>query len=160
MNSQKIYTISEKKLIGRKINMSFSENKTTDLWKSFMPEHKKIKNRVGEEFFSVEIYNPAFFDDFSSKNEFEKWACVEVSDFDNIPDGMESLVIPEGLYGVFLHKGYAKNGEKTYNYIFNEWLPKSGYKLDNRPHMAVMGEKYQNNSPNSEENIYVPILKL
>jgi AraC family transcriptional regulator len=29
--------------------------------------------------------------------------------------------------------------------------------LDQRPHVEVMGEKYKNNDPDSEEEIWIPI---
>ena len=38
-----------------------------------------------------------------------------------------------------------------------EWLPNSGYEIDNRPHFQVMGETYKNGSPDSEEDFYVPL---
>lgn len=37
------------------------------------------------------------------------------------------------------------------------WLPASDYNLDNRPHFEVLGEKYKNNDPTSEEEIWIPI---
>ena len=39
-------TINEKKLVGQRLKMSMSGNKTADLWKKFMPERDKIKNSV------------------------------------------------------------------------------------------------------------------
>ncbi len=40
--------------------------------------------------------------------EFDKWAAVEVSGFDNVPDGMDTLAAPAGLYAVFQFEGPAK----------------------------------------------------
>lgn len=147
----------ERKLIGKRLIMSFSENKTKELWHSFMPQKSEITNIIGPELYSVEIYEIGFFENFNLANKFEKWAAVEVSDFENIPNGFEKLIINDGLYAVFLHKGFAKDGMKTYNYIFNTWLPAADYKLDNRPHFAIMGNKYDNNSGDSEEEIWMPI---
>jgi len=48
-------------------------------------------------------------------------------------------------------------GPKTYNYIFQEWLPNSDFKLNHRPHFAVMGEKYKRNNPDSKEELWLPI---
>ncbi len=53
--------------------------------------------------------------------------------------------------------GPASKGPETYRNIFETWLPASGYVLDNRPHFAVMGEKYRNEDPDSEEEIWIPI---
>ncbi len=154
---QRIASSPTKKLIGQKTTLSFSENKTFALWNKFMPRKKEIKNVIGSELFSVEIYPDNFFSVFNPITPFEKWAAVEVSENETVPTEMESLIIQEGWYAVFIHKGLASDGPITYNYIFKEWLPQSEYELDNRPHMAIMGEKYKNDSPDSEEEIWIPV---
>jgi AraC family transcriptional regulator len=122
-----------------------------------MPRQKTITNNIGLELYSVEIYQPNFFNNFDPAAVFEKWAAVEVKNFDVVPDHMESLIIPSGLYAVFVHKGPASEGPKTYQYILGTWLPKAEFLLDNRPHFALMGEKYKNNDPTSEEELWIPI---
>jgi AraC family transcriptional regulator len=153
----RIEVLKEKKLIGNRARMSFTNNKTFELWRSFMPRRKEIGNNVGAELYSVEVYDPSFFDQFDAGAEFEKWAVVEVTDFNTVPAGMETLVFPTGLYAVFLHKGPASEGAKTYRYIFATWLPGSDYVVDARPHFAVMGEKYKKDDPASEEEIWIPV---
>jgi AraC family transcriptional regulator len=152
-----IETIEEIKLIGKRLRMSFSENKTPEMWRRFMPRRKEILDVASEKLFSVEVYPPNFFDRFDPHALFEKWAAVEVTHFNHVPTGMEMLTIPSGLYAIFLHKGAANEAERTYRYIFEEWLPTSGYILDARPHFAVMDERYKGDDPNSQEDIYIPI---
>ncbi len=146
-----------KLLAGKRIKMSFAENKTFGLWQSFMPIRNTIGNGVGTELYSIEIYPPDFFKGLNPAAFFEKWAAVEVTDFDSLPADMETLATPGGLYAVFNYKGLASDAPAFYQYIFNSWLPTSGYQLDNRPHFAVMGEKYKNNDPNSEEELWIPV---
>jgi AraC family transcriptional regulator len=153
----KFEVLKEKKLIGKRIKMSFSDNKTLELWQSFMPLRKTITNNIGLELYSVEIYHPHFFDNFDPTAIFDKWAAIEVKDFNAVPAGMEQVLIPGGLYAVFVHKGPASEGPKTYQYIFGTWLPNAKFLLDNRPHFALMGEKYKNNDPASEEELWIPI---
>ncbi|MEZ5427579.1 MAG: GyrI-like domain-containing protein [Pyrinomonadaceae bacterium] len=153
----RIETLTEKKLVGRSIKMSFADNRTSDLWRGFMPRRKEIRNNIGEELYSIEIYPPFHFDNFDPNAEFEKWAAVEVESFEPVPDGMEKLVLPSGLYAVFIHRGPAGEGEKTYRYIFENWMPNSDFSLDDRPHFAKMGEKYRNDDPDSEEEIWIPV---
>lgn len=156
----RIETISEKKLIGKSIRMSFINDRTRELWQFLMPRRKEIKNNVNDELISLEVYNDTnFFENFDPSNEFDKWAAIEVSDYNTIPEGMEKLIVPEGSYAVFIHKGPANEGPLTYNYIFGTWIPNSEYKLDNRPHFAVMAEKYKREERDSEEEIWIPIQK-
>jgi AraC family transcriptional regulator len=155
-----IKDLKEIKLAGRKARMSFANNKTRELWQSFMPGRKEIKNIIGAGRYSVEVYNDTeFFINFNPEREFEKWAVVRVNDFDNLPDGMEALTIPAGKYAVFIYKGRPGEAEGTYRYILGTWLPGSEYKLDDRPHFAYMGERYKGDDPDSEEEIWIPVKK-
>jgi AraC family transcriptional regulator len=144
-------------LIGKRIRMSLTVNRTYELWKDFMPERARVPNQVGRELYSAEVYPSGFFISFDPGAEFEKWAAVHVNSPEEVPEGMESLVIPAGLYAVFIHRGPASEGPVTYRYIFENWLPASGFNLDDRPHFALMGEKYRKDSPDSEEEIWIPV---
>lgn len=153
----RIELLAEKKLVGIRMKMSFSGNTTGDLWRSFMPRRKEILNKTGTELYSMQLYPHLYFDNFSPDREFEKWAAVEVNDFDSIPHGMEKFTLPEGTYAVFLYKGAASAAAGTFQYIFGTWLPGSEYTLDNRPHFEILGERYKNESPDSEEELWIPI---
>ena len=97
------------------------------------------------------------FNESISFKEFEKWAAVEVSDFDKIPDGMEPYALKGGLYAVFIYKGLPSDFSNTAMYIFGTWVPSSEYELDDREHFYLMGDKYKNNDPSSEEEVWIPI---
>jgi len=153
----RIEILAEKKLVGKRMNMTFSDNKTVDLWRGFMPGREEIKNKIGTELYSMQIYPRLFFDNFNPDAEFEKWATVEVKDFDTIPDGMETFTMPGGTYAVFLYKGASSAASDTFRYIFGTWLLNSEYTLDHRPHFEILGEKYKNESPDSEEELWIPI---
>ena len=106
----------------------------------------------------MQIYDKSLdFKDFNQNTEFEKWAAIEVTDFNIIPNEMESYTLISGLYAVFVHKGPANEFQKTFQFIFGQWLPSSEYILDNRAHFELLGEKYKNNDPNSEEEVWIPI---
>lgn len=151
-----IRTLAEKKLIGIRIQMSISNNLTGKLWKTFMSKRKEIANHISSDLISMQVYKPSHFVNFNPQNEFEKWATAEVSDSNQIPLGMESFCIETGLYAVFNYKGLSSD-KRIFQYIFTSWLPTSKYVLDNRPHFEILGEKYRNNDPNSEEEIWIPI---
>tara|TARA_B100001758_G_scaffold242940_1_gene251970 strand:- start:768 stop:1244 length:477 start_codon:yes stop_codon:yes gene_type:complete len=152
----RIEKLDEKKLIGQKITISYSENKTGQIWGEFAPRIKEIQNLVTEYKISMQIYPPKYHDQFKPNQEFEKWAAVEVKDFEMIPSGMKSFILKEGLYAVFDYKG-SSSDNLIFQYIFSEWLPKSKYILDNRPHFEILDSKYRNNDINSEEEIWIPI---
>lgn len=150
-------TIDEKKLVGLRLSMSFANYNVGKLWQAFMPRRKEIKNNLSSDLISMVIYKPNHFEDFKPTNEFERWAAVEVTDFYNVPTEMETFVLPSGKYAVFHHKGDTKEFTKTFQFILSTWLPNSVYALDNRAHFEVLGDKYRNNDPISEEEIWIPI---
>ncbi|KAF0194489.1 MAG: transcription activator effector binding protein [Bacteroidetes bacterium] len=147
-----------RELVGLRMSMSFAGNLTPLLWRSFMPRRKEIVNNLNSDLISMQDYGKAMdFRNFDVHARFDKWAVAEVADFTVVPEGMESYVLPAGLYAVFFHKGAASTGEATFRYIFETWMPSSGYVPDNRPHFEVLGAKYRNNDPDSEEEIWIPV---
>ncbi|MGB8704819.1 MAG: GyrI-like domain-containing protein [Gillisia sp.] len=156
----RIEELEETRLVGKGSEMNFSGNKTRELWEGFMPNLKKVKNREDDKLYSVEIYNdPFFFENFDPEKKYEKWAGVKVSNLQNIPEGLEKLVIPQGKYAVFNYKGKPGDAEGTYRYIFRDWLPNSEFSLDDRPHLAIMEAKYKKDDPNAEEELWIPVKK-
>ena len=156
----KTQTLPKKKLVGmlRKMTFATIPQETPMLWKQFMPLHKDINNRKDNNFYSLQVYDSLLkMDEVKGTDSFTKWALVEVSDFENITESMEKFVLEGGLYAVFLHKGLGSEFTKTMSYIFGDWLPKSEYKIDNRPHFELLGATYKNNHPDSEEEVWIPI---
>jgi AraC family transcriptional regulator len=154
----RIENLTERKLIGIRMKMSFDDNQTFKLWQSFMPRRKEIKNNLTTELVSMQVYPHSFDFTFSNlRAEFEKWAAIEVADFKTIPSEMETYILTGGHYAVFDYKGLSTD-TKIFEYIFGTWLPHSkNYLLDDRPHFEILGDKYKNNDPNSEEEIWIPI---
>jgi len=153
----KIETLKEKKLVGKRLTMTFDNNQTLKLWQSFMPRRKEITNIVSADLISMQIYPHSFDFTFADPgSEFEKWAAIEVADFRRIPEEMETYILPGGLYAIFHYKG-SSTDTGIFQYIFETWLPGSNYMADNRPHFEVLGEKYKNNDPSSEEEIWIPV---
>ncbi|WP_417444814.1 GyrI-like domain-containing protein [Joostella sp.] len=153
----RIETIDKIVLVGKYLEMSIAENKTGTLWGSFMPEAFKIKNRVGADYFSVEEYDEDYFKEFVPTKNFKKWATVRVSIAEEVPQEFATLIVPKGKYAVFTYKGKSSEAFKAYQYIFGEWLSSTKNVLDHRPHFAIMGAKYKNDDPTSEEEIWIPI---
>lgn len=156
----RIEKLEARQLVGMRLQMSFAQNRTAELWRSFMPRRKEISFRIEPDLYSLQTYPLGFFEPFNPTTPFEKWAAIEVTDASNIPGGMELFLLPPGLYAVFLYKGPASEGAKAFQYIMGSWLPQSGYMLDQRPHFEKLGEKYRNDSADSEEEIWIPVRKI
>ena len=157
----RITDIDEQYLIGRKILTTMVKDETKELWQSFKRRLSEIEGRVNENFYSVQVY-PADLDisSFTPNTEFEKWAAVAVSNLSPLPDGMDQLTIPSGLYAVFIHKGPLTTFNKTIGYIFQEWLPSSEFDFDHRPQFEIMDHRYMGPlDEESQEEVWIPIKK-
>ncbi|MGB6269131.1 MAG: GyrI-like domain-containing protein, partial [Olleya sp.] len=128
----KIVTTKDILIVGVKDSLTFITNAqgTGDLARQFMPKRHLIKNRVGTEKFSIQVYDGFDFKNRTPHTEYEKWVGVEVSNFDTIPEGMETLIIEAGNYAVFNYKGKPEGFIEAWQYTHTNWLPNSKYQLD------------------------------
>lgn len=123
-----------------------------------MTRQHEIKYRTGPDLISMQVYtSDQDFSMYNPEQEFEKWAAVEVEKFGSVPDGMETFVLESGLYAVFDYKGTPHEAQSFFQHIFGSWLPESGHVPDHRPHFEILGTKYRNNDPESEEEIWIPV---
>jgi AraC family transcriptional regulator len=156
MIEPEIREIPNRQFVGMSLKMSLSANQTRELWRSFISRRAEIQHAVSNDLVSLQTYDPMHFIQFDPAREFEKWALAEVSSLSDIPEGMKPFLLPCGKYAVFSYKG--KSGDSSiFHFIFSQWLPSSDYELDGRPHFEVLGSKYRNNDPESEEDIWIPV---
>ena len=155
----RVEDIGERRLVGIKIRTSIAENRNRELWQTFKPLARTVRGRASTDFYSVEVFDEAAtFENFTPETQFEKWAAVDVSNFDNVPSEMETLTL-SGEYAIFLHTGLPSDFPATSRYIFGEWIPASEYAVDQRPHFEIMTADYLPDDPEATEEIYVPVIK-
>jgi len=150
-----IENLPQKKLVGKRMRMSRSDDRTVALFRSFKPHLGLIEGKLNATIWCLQVYEGAL--NFNIDAYFDKWAAVEVNDAAMFPPEMEKFTIPEGLYAVILLQGIHTEALKTLVDFYQNWLSQSPYILDNRPHFQIMGEKYHPLSPDSEEEAWIPI---
>lgn len=151
-----IKTAQEIKLLGIRRSMSLAQFSIAELWSAFMPRRSEIAHCKSNDLFSIACYPPDYFESYSPFSTFERWAAVEVSDFECVPAGLEAFTLSGGLYAVFRVKGL-NSDHSAFQYFYNTWIHESAFVFDNRPHFEVLGEKYRNDDPQSEEDIWIPL---
>ncbi|MBN3519848.1 GyrI-like domain-containing protein [Algoriphagus lutimaris] len=154
----KIREIRAMELMGQKILTSISKKETSKLWKPFRQTLKE-KDLFPKLFYSIHRYGKAVQEgSFSLDTQFEKCAAIEL-DFDRI-DGFEKISLEGGKYAVFEHSGSVSKFQQAMQKFYQEWLPSSGYGLDNRAHFETFDESYDPFSESSVELIWTPIKVL
>ncbi|MBU4315736.1 MAG: effector binding domain-containing protein [Proteobacteria bacterium] len=151
----KIITKETFKVIGMTYYGDNQKNEIQRLWENFLPEEESIKNRIHPDI-GYGICYPV--EDPDNTSAFEYLAAVEVSNLDEIPEGMEGRTIPAQKYAVFLHRGPVDKITETYQTIYALWQPKSGYELIKAPDFECYDERFRPDQPEiSELDIYIPI---
>lgn len=155
-----IKVITRKKIVGVKGLTSLREVRIPDIWKVFLSRVSEIKNKKRDcPYFSICEVNLGFdMNKFNEDTEYSELVGVEVEDFNNIPENMETRVIEEGKYAVFTHKGSTNKLGITYDYIWGTWVPCSGAEVDFRDDFEVHDKRFLGaDNEESQLDIYIPI---
>ncbi|MBN1503155.1 AraC family transcriptional regulator [Candidatus Woesearchaeota archaeon] len=144
------------KIVGMVCNTTMKNEKhkqdCQELWREFMPKMIQIKNKVNKD-----VAYGICIEDKKDPDDFIYVAGVEVESFKDIPKGMIIKTIPASKYAIFTHKGIVDQIGKSWNYIFSEWLPKSGIELNkNGLYFEYYDRRYREGA-SSETDIYIPI---
>jgi AraC family transcriptional regulator len=124
-------------------------------------KHEKLHS---ESFLSSCVEYGACFPENPENGEFEYVIGVEVKDGHNIPKEYHVCTMPGALYAVFSspptdQANFSKEIQGTWNYIFSEWFPNSGYEFDSG---KVDFELYDERCVGETGNIcdiYIPVVK-
>lgn len=136
--------------------MSLGADRTSELWRDFFAQRPELARHPRPDLYSIRVYEPDYFQSFTPARTFEKWAAVEATPVDASAANLDRIVLPAGEYAVFLYRGPAADA-RIFQFIYGEWLPRSDFELDARPHFEVLGAKYSNTAPDSQEEIWIPV---
>lgn len=145
-------TVDEKIVVGYLSLIDLECNLIPNLWMKFLQESYGIQNVV-----NPEIYYGVSFDNDEETGVFFHLVGVEVSDIENLTEGMTYLTILQHKYAVFTHKGTMEMLGETYGYIYGVWLINSEYEIDDAYSYELYDERFNYGDADSEFDIYIPI---
>lgn len=128
-----------------------------ELWQSFRPRVRQIGDRTSEDFISMRVFVPPLTTIPPLDAPFVQWATVEVHDFDHVPEGLDTHVVPAGLYAVVVHHGTADSFAPTGECIFGDWLPRSPFQLAPWPFFEVLGPDDRPDNVDASEEVWIPV---
>jgi len=153
-----ILTEPKRKLIGIHCQTSLVQNNIPMLWQVFMRRQHEIDDSLDNGRFGISGYKEFDPTLFSANAMIDKWAAVEVSAVDRIPQDMVTYELSGGTYARFIHRGGKRNIQVSFEYIYSTWLPNSIYEIDNRDHFEHYPQGYKGpENPDSELSIFLPI---
>jgi AraC family transcriptional regulator len=119
-------------------------------WQRFNQYFGKVPGQVGDVAYGV-CYNA---DDAGNMD----YLCgVEVSDFSALPGEFSRLRIAAHRYAVFSHREHVSTVRRTWNTIWNKWLPASGHLPADAPNFERYDEKFDPVSGTGGLEIWLPL---
>jgi len=123
-----------------------------ELWDEFRPRIDEVKNKKNPTRM-VGIYKQRK----NYPNRFAYIASVEVSTLSDIPKGMIPKIINGSKYAIFTYQGELCDIDKTYDYIYDEWLPESDFDENkNGDNLEIFNINFPEEN-NSDVDIYIAI---
>lgn len=143
-------------VVGTKVTVPFAEahKVIAPAVIEFEKHQNQIKNTVGNKTYGVTLN--------LDKDSFLYLYGVEVSKVEEVPQDLVAREVPASEYAVIVHKGTARKLEDTYKFIWQTWLPQSGYECAKSPLFEVYDERFILDGPHVDDSymeIYVPIEK-
>lgn len=132
-----------------------------EAWNELKENVRKVKRKNPNVMYGFEDYSEAFC---AEPLQFYYMAAVEAEPGTEIPKGMVTKKVPKALYAVFAVNGRNANGEigKVFGYIYNVWLPRSAYCLDENllADFEYYDERWDCQSGAAQMEIYIPVRKM
>ena len=126
----------------------------TGPWQYLLTNISRIPNRIKpEKYYQVQTWS---LDE--DKETISFFIAVEVENIKEIPIHFSAKKIPKQKYIMFLHKGLANKVGLTYQYIYEEWLPETEYRLPYFYNFEYYGDLHK--GPCNEDSIseiYIPV---
>lgn len=146
------------KVIGMLVRTTIKENKIPTLWQGFISRMKELDEiAVPECTLGICLSDNDL--EYAEDTEFGYIAGRVVKNKNFIPEGMIYHELLEQEVAVFTHCGKLDNLSETYNYIYEQWLPESGYELDDGDEVEWYDSRFKYDSVDSQMDIHIPIRK-
>jgi AraC family transcriptional regulator len=89
---------------------------------------------------------------------FEYMTAMEVRDFTLLPPALARMRVVAQRYAVFEHRGHVSGIQSTWNAIWNEWLPGSGFRNANTPDFERYDARFDPTSRAGVVELWCPIV--
>jgi AraC family transcriptional regulator len=123
-----------------------------NLWQQFVPRMDEVQH-LAEPGVSYGL-----MDHFDQEiGELDYMAGNAVEKVVDLPAGMTRWNVPANTYAVF--EATLPTIGDTFGYIYNTWLPTSGYQQAAGPYFERYGETFNPDDPTSKLSIYIPVEK-
>lgn len=119
-------------------------------WQRFLPQIGTIPGRIGKVAYGA-CYNS------DAAGNLDYMCAVQVAEFSKLGSDWTTLRVPAQRYAVFAHREPVSTIRKTWNTIFNKWLPESGHRLAGGPQLERYSEDFDSRTGVGGIEVWIPI---
>jgi len=145
------------KVVGMQIRTTMGANKIQELWSEFIKRMPELDKTAVPE---CSLGICTLVDSDSEDESFEYMAARVVKDDSIVPEGMMFRLLPSQEVAVFTHEGSLDNLSDSYEYIYDEWLPDSGYEIADADEIEWYDSRFNFGQENSQMDIHIPIVSV
>jgi AraC family transcriptional regulator len=142
----------------QKIQQKKTSEQVPKLWNKFMKRSSLIPNPVLNKIYLGVSFDMVYNKDINDY-EYQQLVGSLVERKDDVPKGMIRRTIAAQKYLVFTHKGTLSNIQRTYDYIFSQWIPANAYSIAKADMFEWYDERFVPGDSRSKIDIYIPIDK-
>ena len=130
-----------------------------DLWVRFVTAWTGLGRQIPEKSYGF-CYDEGVGEEGAGKDvPVTYMAAFPVEGPEDAPEGLEARIVPANRYAVFTSKdGVAGIGE-MYRYVFETWMPESGYRRGEGPDFELYDDRFDPETMTGEIDIWVPVVK-
>lgn len=159
MLSPKMKTKAAFRVIGKTCESTMKQNNIPALWDQFGKFNPQIPGILNPQA-AIGVCYFEEMDKMTDDTPFTYLAGMEVKPDQEAPEGMLARDVPAAEYAVFEHVGSLATLHETYDAIYGEWMPKSGYSRAEADDFELYDERFKFGQPDSVMEIWVPIVRL
>jgi len=149
----KIINLPTFTMVGKLYRGTNENNEIALMWREYGPHMQQVKNVVDPH------VSYGVMDNFdATTREFDYIAAQQVSQVEDLPQGVVSWQIPQQTYAVF--STTLPSLREVFDKIYHEWLPNSGYERAPGPEFERYDERFDPSEIHSELDLFIPVQKV
>ena len=120
-------------------------------WQRFMPHYESIQDKA-------DPIPAGVYTDLDDEGNFDFVTAVEVGRFGEVRAPLVRLTVPKQTYAVFQHRGHVSAVNRTFDAIWNEWLPSQARHAADGATLERANPGFDPRTGNGGETIWVPVV--
>lgn len=154
-----VVTLPDFQVVGLSFSTNLKEFEDHQLgqkaYHELLSRAEEMQGKVGDEVYLLQVYpnKPGFN---PMVDAFTQIIGYKVSNEASVPSGMMKHAVPANDYVKYTHKGLESELVGTYDYLYGQWLPRSGRHFAGYD-FEIWDDRYKPTCPENEIDVHVAV---